>query len=513
MIITDIKLSFILCSILFIMLFSQNLYADEGPALPKGLSGASEQTIDDSTPALPAGLGGTSNSDSHNDQPEIPPGLGSSSPSDNNDDPGPSLPKGLFSGNSKEKRETSEKETISFPFTGFIEARGGMRLHDDPYEKDTSIGEVRLQLETEKQLGRFIVRNTTDFYYDSVPEDHSVDLEKGEGFIDLRELSISFSAFDFMDIKAGRQILTWGTGDLVFINDLFPKDWQSFLSGRDTEYLKAPSDALKASIFTDTVNIDIVYTPKFDSDRFITGERLSHWNGSRIAGRDSIISADRPDNWLDNDEWAVRFSKNIKGNEFALYGYQGYWKSPGGIDESTFRYIFPRLNVYGASFRGQVGKGIGNIEAGYYDSRDDNSGDNPFVNNSQFRFLVGYEQDLPRFASDLTAGIQYYLEHMMDHDEYLSNLPSGSAAADEDRHLLTLRITKLFLNQNLTCSLFTYYSPSDQDLYIRPNVNYKFTDNLEGEIGANIFSGEYPHTFFGQFHDNTNIFTAVRYNF
>ncbi|MGD9160598.1 MAG: hypothetical protein PVG39_19435 [Desulfobacteraceae bacterium] len=455
MILTDIKLFFILFSILLIMLFTQNLYANEGPALPKG----------------------------------------------------------LLSGNSIEKRETNTKGTITFPFTGFIEARSGRRLYDDAYEKDSSIGEVRLQLEMEKQLNRFLIELTTDIYYDAVPEDHSVDLEKGEGFIDLRELSVSFSVFDFMDIKAGRQVLTWGTGDLVFINDLFPKDWQSFLIGRDTEYLKAPSDAFKASIFTGPANIDIVYTPEFDPDRFITGERLSYWNGYRIAGRDSIIQADRPGDWFDNDEWAVRLSKNIKGNEFALYGYHGYWKSPGGMDASTSRYIFPQLNVYGASIRGQTGKGIGNIEAGYYDSGDDSSGNNPLVNNSQFRLLVGYEQDLPRLASDLTAGFQYYLEHMMDHDEYLSTLPSGMTAADEDRHLFTLRITRLFLNQNLTCSLFTYYSPSDQDFYILPNVNYKFTDNLEAEMGANIFGGEYPNTFFGQFHDNTNMFMAVRYNY
>ncbi|MFW6031595.1 MAG: hypothetical protein ACOC9T_03300, partial [Myxococcota bacterium] len=32
-----------------------------------------------------------------------------------------------------------------------------------------------------------------------------------------------------------------GTGDLVFLNDLFPKDWRSFLLGRDLDYLKAPS--------------------------------------------------------------------------------------------------------------------------------------------------------------------------------------------------------------------------------------------------------------------------------
>jgi hypothetical protein len=135
--------------------------------------------------------------------------------------------------------------------TGFWEVRSGYRLQNDKHEKDGSIGETRLQLEMEKLWKDFTFKATTDLYYDWVDENHSVDLERGEGFIDLREASVVYSPFDFMDLKLGRQILTWGTGDLVFINDLFPKDWQAFFIGRDTEYLKAPSDAIKASFFTD----------------------------------------------------------------------------------------------------------------------------------------------------------------------------------------------------------------------------------------------------------------------
>jgi hypothetical protein len=48
---------------------------------------------------------------------------------------------------------------------------------------------------------------------------------------------------------------------------------------------------------------------------------------------------------------------------------------------------------------------------------------------------------------------------------------------------------------------------------MRPKVNYKATDNLMLEAGANIFFGDYPDTFFGQFKNNTNIYTAIRYSF
>jgi len=76
-----------------------------------------------------------------------------------------------------------------------------------------------------------------------------------------------------------------------------------------------------------------------------------------------------------------------------------------------------------------------------------------------------------------------------------------------------MRLTKLLLKQNLRVGIFGYFSPSDQDAYLRPNVHYKISDELAVEAGANVFLGEYGHTFFGQFHDNTNIYTALRYNF
>ena len=56
---------------------------------------------------------------------------------------------------------------------------------------------------------------------------------------------------------------TWGTGDLVFLNDLFPKDFVSFFAGRDDEYLKAPGDALRITHYSKAVNIDFVWTPVF----------------------------------------------------------------------------------------------------------------------------------------------------------------------------------------------------------------------------------------------------------
>ncbi len=469
-------------------------------------------------PALPAGLG-----KDNGNEPDLPAGLNTKkpvSPKVQGDEP--ALPSGLDSAPTPVLKEkpSAKNDTESFsdswaniklPFalTGFWEARGGTRVVNDAQERGTSIAETRLQLELDKSFRSVAFNLTTDLIYDQVATRvHKIDLNTGRGWIDLRSANLAFSPTSFMDIKAGRQILTWGTGDLLFINDLFPKDWNAFFIGRDEEYLKAPSDTLKTSLFSDWANLDIAYTPEFDADRFIDGRRISFFAPQlgAIAGRNAIAHSNRPK----DGELALRLYRNIGTYETAVYFYDGHWKSPGGFDPVSNLVLFPKLRVTGGSIRGPLGKGIGNIEVGYYDSRDDNNGNNPFVNNSEFRALVGYEQEIVR---NLTLSTQYYLEHMFNHNNYLRTLPVGLPARDENRHLLTMRLTLLTHSQNITWSVFSYYSPSDEDFYLRPKVNYRVDDHWIAELGGNIFGGKNTHTFFGQFQNNSNIYLALRYGF
>ena len=471
------------------------VYGQDGPELPEGLAEPAEESPDE--PDLPSGL-------EDDDEPDLPSGLDDSGTQTTRKKPEPTGKKSFL--------EALKESGLS----GFWEVRGGVRTQRDHHEKDASIGETRLQLEWEKTFGGVTLKYTGDFLYDQVDNHLSdVDLVRGTGWFDLRELCIQFSPTKWMDVKVGRQILTWGTGDLFFVNDLFPKDWQAFFIGRDVEYLKAPADAVKMSVFSNIANLDLVYMPHFNPSRFISGRRISYYSDTlgRRAGQDAIVRTDLPNEWFDDSEWAARVSRKVGSYELAGYWYWGYWKTPEGFDTARGRAIYPRLSTYGASIRGPLGRGIANVEAAYYDSRQDRAGNNPFVRNSEIRLLGGYEMDLPELAPELTLGLQYYVELMQDYGAYLRNLPAGSKAAERDRHVITVRMTKQLLNQNLTLGLFTYYSPTDSDAYLRPNVRYKIDDHWMAEVGGNVFFGKYDHTFFGQFERNSNIYVAVRCSF
>ncbi len=394
-------------------------------------------------------------------------------------------------------------DTYEIDYYGFVEMRSGWRMQEDPYEKDATLAEIRLQTDLAKSFDWVELKLKFDILGDMVTE---------EANVDLRELHLSFSPFDIMDVKLGRQVLTWGTGDLLFVNDLFPKDWISFFIGRDTEYLKSPSDAVRINIFFDFVNVDLAYIPEFCGSEYIDGSRLSYWNSmlGRTAGRDFVFDDQYPNDLGTDDEFSIRLSKNLNSVELAFYGYHGFWKTPEGVNTVVTKLVYPKLSVLGGSVRGALFGGIGSTEMGYYYTSDDSSGKNPVIRNSEIRFLTGFEKELAR---DFTGGIQYYLEYMQDYDEYEQYITAGMRKKDEYRHVLTLRLTKMLMNQNLKLSFFTYYSPSDADYYMRPNIHYKINDQWAAEIGGNIFLGDNDHTFFAQFKENTNAYASLRISF
>lgn len=464
-------------------------------------------------PELPPGLQPAS--EPGPEEPELPPGLGEeggvAAPREAAEEE-PSLPLGL--GGGEEAGGGEERARKASPWRelhGFWEARGGPRLGQDPAQPDDfTLAESRLQLEWTAPWKQVRLEARGDLVADAVSDD----LEW-----DQRELQLSASLGESVDLKIGRQILTWGTGDLLFVNDLFPKDWVAFFIGRDSEYLKAPSDAVRLGWFPGGVQFDLVYTPQFDADRFIRGERISFWSprgnamggagSGGLVGQSQQVDAAVPDRWLEDDELAIRVYRSVHSFELALYGYDGFWKSPAGFDPDTSQATFPRLRVYGASARGPVGPGIASLELGFLDSRDDPSGASPLVANSEARLLVGYERELAR---ELTGGFQYYVEQLLDYDAYLRTLGSGRPR-DELRHVVTVRLTQLLMSQTLRLGVFAYASPSDRDAYLRPEVSYAWSDRWTVGAGGNWFLGEDDSTFFGQFENNSNVYVSIRASF
>ena len=396
-----------------------------------------------------------------------------------------------------------EQSSTAPKLHGFVEAALGRRLTGDPaIGRDTTVGELRLRLETEwsTKRSRWIAKG--DGLFDQALQ---------EWDLQPRELSVSLSPTPSLDLRLGRQLLTWGTGDLVFLNDLFAKDFESFFAGRQDDYLKAPENAVRLLGYGRRFDVDFVWVPVFQPDLFLDGERFSFFSpqAGAIVAPSPPLSARRPTKTLGNGDFALRLSRENNGVETAIYLHRGFFQQPQAIDFDG-KPTFAPLQAVGASLRRAAWGGLVSGEFSYYDSVDDRRGANPNIPNSQLRLLFGFERELAR---SLTGGFQYYVEQTFDYDELLAASPAPAFEVDELRHLLTHRLTYLTWQNRLQISGFLFYSPSDQDSYLRGELAYRVDDHWNVAVGFGLFSGSDDYTFFGQLENNDNLFARARFSF
>jgi hypothetical protein len=370
---------------------------------------------------------------------------------------------------------------------------------------DFVLGEerIRFDLSGATKSGTALVLARLDLFHDAI--DNRVD-------VDLREAYAGYTRGP-LDVQLGRQIITWGVGDLFFINDVFPKDWDSFFSGRPMEYLKLGVDGLRARYSSVVVNGELAVSSfSFTSDTLPSPKRFTFFDPfAGVPNQQEMKPASR----LSDTELALRLYRQVWDFDVSLYAYRGFWRDPSvhvdnSVSPSTVTRFFPPLSVYGASAQRGLFAGVLSIEGGCYDSREDRRGNDPTIPNSQWRFLVGYQREL---WEDFIAGVQGYGEFMANYGAYRRALSPGMPRQDEFRGVGSVRLTQLLGYQTWRLSVFAAYSPTDADYFLQAEASYKLTDQLSVALGANIFGGRRDTTFFGQFDRDDNAFFRVRFDF
>jgi len=400
--------------------------------------------------------------------------------------------------------------------SGFVEATQALRIQSNSVldgglgfqERGYPRSDLRAQLKLSGGGDRDEYFLRMDFVSDPT--------HTGENSVDLREAFVKLHPHSWLDLKIGRQIATWGTGDLLFANDLFAKDWVAFFTGMDLGYLKRPQDLLRIGLYAGGTTLEIAASPHYTMDHLPNGERLSIYNpfSAQTVNAQGAAPVQALPKDLKHAELFARVSGYMGGHEWALYGYRGFFPQPQGviIVDSVPHLFAPRMSSLGASLRGSVGSYLVNLESALYYSEDDSDGRDATLPNSAVKLLAGVERNL---GNELTASAQWFGDLMMHYDEYTAPfLNSGiDPLADELRHTVTLRLSKFLRYQTVRLNFFGYWGISDHDTYLRPSVDYDFTDAMKITLGANWLDGDQPHTMFGQFQNNSNVYGRIRYSF
>lgn len=426
-----------------------------------------------------------------------------------------------FAGDFDEFSESGSAASVNvsgFEFSGFAELEQGANISGTgPHANQGDqyvMANRRLRLKTSKSNANGGLYAKVDFVKDDII---------GENYLDIRELRLQYTPLSWLDLSVGRQVSTWGVGDMIFINDLFPKNWIALFQGRDMEMLKDTSDSLRLTSYFGETTFDMVYTPQFSPDTTPNGCYFDVYDpnsGKTIANNDACSSNrtfSKKDRNLDHGELALALKRNFLGQQASLYYYRGFFKNPKGLELSGSNYIgtYPALEVYGASTEGQIGPGIFTAEYGYYNSKEDKEGNKMLIENSLMKYLVGYRMD---FSAHWSAGVQWYQEWMQDYDQYGEALQMANPSAypyrkKEFQNTYTLRVTFKAQQETLWVNFFTYVRPEDKDSLTKIDITKKLNDNFSVTAGVNIFTGKdhYQDRDFGMLKDNDNAFIRLKY--
>lgn len=386
-------------------------------------------------------------------------------------------------------------EESATQWSGYVEGAYSTRFDRDPlFDERASRAELKGQIEVSHDLEHAQLSAKLDVHADGI--------EDGLWF-DLREGMLSLPVGSRGNARIGRQVLSWGTGDLLFINDRFPKDFETPLAGGEDLYFKAPSNSLRLDWRFDALSVDLAWTPRFTPDRYIDGQRLGFFDarsGTRAGGRDQIDAVE-PRRGLGGSEWGLRLHRRHEGVEYALYAYRGFDKQPLGADAQRRPSHFRRDSA-GFSLRGPLFGGIASFETGRELSGADLSEVTARVPHKSAA-MAAFEKE---WRPKLTIGLQLYAER---HDSEPGN---ASPLNGESRRLVSLRISRQALRDRLNLSAIVFHSPDQHDRWLRLTASHRLSDQWLLGASANAFGGPVQR-FFGQLEDDSNAGFWVRRQF
>lgn len=316
----------------------------------------------------------------------------------------------------------------------------------------------------------------------------------------VRELYMDLY-FNSIDLRIGKQKIIWGKGDGVFITDVVsPLDVSEFLT-QEFEEIRQGVTAFKMDWYVSALNFQFIWIPVFSPT--ITPDADSPWNTQGI-----VPDATLPEKTLDNSEGFVKVSYIGSAIDIELMG--GYmWDDFATVNNvgppPPLTAQYDRVALLGGSFSTDISGVIFRGEGAYYMGRNFTVGAGPTFNGTVEKNLLHYMFGLDYSTNGFIFGTQFVQKIIFDYDDTLVQY-------DEFSNMMTFLAAKTFLGETLKLEFFSYFGITDLDAMLRFRTYYDITDGLQWILGTDIFVGNESGNF-GQYQDNSMVYTKITYSF
>ena len=351
---------------------------------------------------------------------------------------------------------------------GFVDTYHAVRS-EQPNDWMSSRTRVRGEVTIEKgNTGAYVSANLV----------HNAILKDRSGF-QLRE-AYAYYSDDHWDVRAGRQIITWGVADALRLTDIIsPMDYTEFLA-QDYDDIRIPVGALRLRYSREKWCFEAVAIPVSSFFELPTDDKNPWSVGPLPIG-------DEPNHRLSNMEYGGRLSFFLSGIDFSFSALHTWNKMPvfcDGIGQ------YRRMTMLGADVSVPVGKFVVRGEvAEYLDEAQ------TFGRAASTNALLGIDWYA---GNDWSLSAQYSHKYITSGD----NRNSG---------LATFRISKELLHNTLALQSFAYVDVTNGGVYNRLSADYAINDQLHATLGYDYFHAD--RGMFTIYKKNSELFFKLKYSF
>jgi len=325
-----------------------------------------------------------------------------------------------------------------------------------------------------------------------------------EAYLDLR--------YGPIDVRAGKQIVTWGRADRINPTDVVtPRDFTLLVP--DDEDQRFGETAIRATYFQRGLSL--------------TGIWLLDFEPSVVPLRKPppplTIRERKPGGQL--AQGAVRLEQSGSAVDWSLSYFDGLDTIPDlalsatGLRGPELVLQSHRVRVVGIDAATAVGPYSLRGEAAYTFTEDENGAD-PAIKNPFLFVVVGGDRT---FVERLNVNLQYILRVVMHYQSPfdIANPLTRDVAVqaalldnqlDHVQHSFSLRVSYRWLQDTLEAELAAVVTVDRFGWVLRPRVTYALTDRWRLTVGGDLFGGE-RLSFFGNLRDNSAAFAELRWSF
>ncbi len=386
------------------------------------------------------------------------------------------------------------QDELSLQLNGFVDSYHALQAE---YPHKIMSSRTRLRLEMRADYGEASLYSSMNLAYNSLIKDQSGAF--------LREAYFDYAG-KYLEVKAGRQIVTWGVADGLRLTDLIsPMDYTEFMAN-DYDDIRVPVNAINLKYPGESFSAEVVFVPV--PEYFVMPSGVDNPWTMPLPPNTSMDLSGTPEKRLKNSEVGGRLRFFLENLDFSLTALRTFNKSPitvAGYDpeakSAVIKGVYEPMNVVGGDVSIPAGEIVIRGEvAAYFGEPIALKNSIDYWHRSSFNALIGIDW----YAGDnWTVMAQYMHKVIMDYQSVLGT--------EQNTSMITARISKELLNNTLKLSVYGMFDVDNVGFYVRPAADYLLSDQITLSLGGDLLGGR--RGTFKTYKKNTQMWVKGKYFF